>query len=52
MYGKMLDLLLGVQWCVMIIFLFLRCYNFIKKIVHVYIVFLKKVKTTVCILNV
>ena len=40
--GKMhTQILLGVWWCVMCIFLFLKCYNFIKGIMHMYTVFLK-----------
>ena len=32
---------LSVRWCAMRSFVFLRFYNFIKGIVHIYIVFLK-----------
>ena len=37
--------------CAMCIFLFLKIFNFIKEIVHIYIVFFKKVKTIVFVLN-
>ena len=40
---------LGMRWCTMCIFLFLRFYNFIKGIACINIVFLKK--TTIIIRN-
>ena len=44
-WGKMhMQILLGVWWCVMCIFLFLKCYNFIKGIMHMYTVFLKNLR--------
>ena len=43
--GKIhLQILLGVQWCVMWIFPFLKCYNFIKGIMRIYTVFLKNLR--------
>ena len=36
--------LLGMQWCVMCIFLFIKFYNFVKVIVCIYIVFLKEIR--------
>ena len=38
------QILLGMRWCAMSIFLFLKFYNFIKGIMHIYIVFLKNLK--------
>ena len=38
------QIMLSVQWCVMCIFIFLKFDNFIKGIVWVYIVFLKKLR--------
>ena len=35
--AKWTQILLGVRWCVMCIFLFLQFYNFIKGIMHIYI---------------
>ena len=35
---------LGVRWCMMCIFLFLKFDNFIKGIVHICIVFFKKLR--------
>ena len=44
--GKMLvQILLGMWCCVMCIFLFLRLYNFINWILHIYTVFLKNLRT-------
>ena len=44
-YGKIhLQILLGMQWCVMCIFPFLKCYNFIKGIMRIYTVFLKNLR--------
>ena len=38
--GKMhVQILLGVQWCVMSIFFFLKFYNFIKGIMHIHSIF-------------
>ena len=49
--GKMhAQILLGVQWCVMSIFLFLKFYNFIKGIMRIHSIF-KKPKTNVFILH-
>ena len=49
--GKMhVQILLGVQWCVMSIFFFLKFYNFIKGIMHIHSIF-KKCKTNVFILH-
>ena len=36
--------LLGMQWCAMCIFLFIKFYNFVKVIVCIYIVFLKEIR--------
>ena len=36
--------LLGMQWCAMCIFLFIKFYNFVKVIVCIYIVFLKETR--------
>ena len=48
--GKMhAQILLGVRWCAMSIFLFLKFYNFIKGIMHIHSIF-KKPKTNVFIL--
>ena len=42
--GKInMSILLSMQCCLMCIFLFLKFYDIIKAIVHIYIVFLKKV---------
>ena len=50
-YGKMhVQILLGVWWCVMSIFLFLKFYNFIKGIMRIHSIF-KKPKTNVFILH-
>ena len=43
-YGKMY---VGVRWCAMCILLFLKFYNFIKGIMRICVVFLKKPKTNV-----
>ena len=49
--GKMhAQILLGVRWCAMSIFLFLKFYNFIKGIMHIHSIF-KKPKTNVFILH-
>ena len=40
-----MQIALGMQWCVMFIFLFLKSDNFIKGIVCIYIVFFKKLRT-------
>ena len=49
--GKMhAQVLLGVQWCVMSIFLFLKFYNFIKGIKCIHSIF-KKPKDNVSILH-
>ena len=46
-YGKMhAQILLGVRWCVMPMFLFLKLYNFNKGIICIYSIF-KKPKTSV-----
>ena len=47
-YGKMYVWIpLGVRRCAMCILLFLKFYNFIKGIMRIYVVFLKKPKTNV-----
>ena len=48
MYAK---ITLDVQQCLMCIFLFLKCYNFIKGNVCIYIVFLTKLRLIVFIPN-
>ena len=48
--GKMhVQILLGVRWCVMSVFPFLKVYSFIKGIMHIHSIF-KKLKTNVFIL--
>ena len=49
--GKMhVQILLGMRWCAMSIFLFLKFYNFIKGIMRIHSIF-KKPKTNVFILH-
>ena len=49
--GKMhAQILLGVRWCAMYIFLFLKFYNFIEGIMRIHSIF-KKHKTNVFILH-
>ena len=45
------QILLGVWWCVMSIFLFLKLYIFIKRIMHIHSIF-KKSETNVFILHI
>ena len=43
--GKMhMQILLGMRWCAMCIFLFLKLYSFIKGIMPIYIVFFKNLR--------
>ena len=44
------QILLGVRWCAISIFLFLKLYNFIKGIMRIHSIF-KKPKTNVFILH-
>ena len=44
------QILLGVRWCAISIFLFLKFYNFIKEIMRIHCIF-KKRKTNVFILH-